>query len=705
VNPLGSGGPTGYSPSQVRHAYGFDNIVFSGGIVGDGSGTTIAIVDAYDDPNIANDLHQYDVRFGLPDPVFTKVDQWGGTSYPAVDSAWISEIALDVEWAHAIAPAAKILLVEANSNSYTDLMTAVDYAASQPGVVTVSMSWGGPEFTYETSLDSHFVTPAGHNGITFVVSSGDQGAPASYPATSPNVLAVGGTHLALDSKANILSESAWSGSGGGISQYEAQPAFQNGQVPQSGTMRTSPDVAYGADPNTGFPVYDSYNNGSNAPWSQWGGTSAGAPQWAALIAIANQGRASAGLGSLDGASQALPMIYNMPSTDFHDITSGITTGSPNYAAAAGYDLTTGRGSPYADRVVADLQGRGSSVPQSPGVVELEPRAVPSINTVNTAFGNPEVFGIGLDGQVYAEVLGANGTGSTGYFLTTPGKVKDIRVTRDASGNPEVFAIGLDNQVYAERMSPNGVISSGFFLTAAGQVASLNVGRDAFGDPEVFALGLDNQIYAVRMSANGFPSTGYFLTAAGSVKSFVVGNDAFGDPEVFAIGLDNQVYAERLSADGLISTGYFLTASGQVTSIVAGHDAFGDPEVFAIGLDGQVYTERLSANGVASTGFFLTAVGRVKSLAVGNDAFGDPEIFVIGLDNQVYAQRLSANSLSSTGYFLTASGQVKTLAIGHDANGNPEVFVTGLDSQIYAEQLSANGLVSTGFFLTASGQLR
>src|SRR5262249_22602105 len=155
---------------------------------------------------------------------------------------WASEIALDVEWAHAIAPGANILLVEATNNSFANLLAAVRFAASQPGVVAVSMSWGGGEFSSETSFDSTFQTPAAHGGVTFVASSGDAGAPASYPAISPNVLAVGGTTLNLDSSGNILSESAWSGSGGGISLFEAQPAYQNG-IPQTSTSRANPDVA------------------------------------------------------------------------------------------------------------------------------------------------------------------------------------------------------------------------------------------------------------------------------------------------------------------------------------------------------------------------------------------------------------------------------------------------------------------------------
>src|SRR5262249_38540206 len=264
---------------------------------------------------------------------------------PAANGGWASEIALDVEWSHAIAPQAKILLVEANDSSYANLFAAVTYAAKQPGVVAVSMSWGGGEFTGENSYDSVFTTPTGHTGVTFIASSGDSGAPASYPAASPNVLAVGGTTLNVDSSGNILSESGWSGSGGGLSSVESEPSYQKSVVPSTltTTRRANPDVAYDADPYTGFPVYDSYNNGTSAPWSQFGGTSDAAPQWAGLMAIVAQGRIQAGLTALDGPSQTLPKLYGLSAADFHDITSGTSAGLPHYSASTAYDLVTGRG--------------------------------------------------------------------------------------------------------------------------------------------------------------------------------------------------------------------------------------------------------------------------------------------------------------------------------------------------------------------------
>ncbi|HEY2882227.1 MAG TPA: S53 family peptidase, partial [Pirellulales bacterium] len=326
LTPLASTSPVGLTPSKIRAAYGFDQITFGNGVAGDGSGQTIAIVDAFHDPNIQSDLHNFDLAFGIADPPsFRQVAQDGSTNYPGVDSTggWETEIALDVEWAHALAPGANILLVEASSSSDSNLIqTAVNYARSQPGVVAVSMSFSGSEFSSEgSSFDSFFTTPSGHNGVTFLAATGDDGAPSGYPAYSPNVVAVGGTMLSVGSNGAYGSETGWSGSGGGLSSFEGQPSYQNGIVTQSSTSRGNPDVAFDADPNSGVAVYDSYNNPS-APWIQVGGTSFSTPSWAALIAVTDQGRSAAGLGTLDGRTQTLPMLYQLPATDFHDITSG-----------------------------------------------------------------------------------------------------------------------------------------------------------------------------------------------------------------------------------------------------------------------------------------------------------------------------------------------------------------------------------------------
>lgn len=350
----------GITPEQMRHAYGIDQVSFNG-IVGDGSGQTIAIVDLYDDPNIAADVDAFDKQFSIDGGSETLYQQYGasgnfltkyepqGTPSPA-EGNWGIEIAMDVEWVHSIAPGAKILLTEAA----TDVYSAAVSAAQQPGVCAVSMSWGEDEFSGETAYDRDFTTPAGHNGVTFLAATGDYGAGtgganALYPAYSPNVVGVGGTTLSVDANGNYLGESGWSSGGGGISQFESQPLYQAGTVTQSSTQRTIPDIAMDADPNTGAAVYDSYDY-PTSPWLQVGGTSLATPMWSAVVGVVDQGRALQGRPTLDGQSQTLPRLYDISQSDLHDITSG----NNGFAAGPGYDLVTGRGTPLAQYLVPAL---------------------------------------------------------------------------------------------------------------------------------------------------------------------------------------------------------------------------------------------------------------------------------------------------------------------------------------------------------------
>ncbi len=381
----------GFSPAQVRTAYGFAGATFGGGTVAaDGSGQTIAIIDAYNDPNIKADLGVFDAQYGLAaPPSFKVVNQTGGTALPATDADWAGEISLDVEWAHAIAPGANILLVETNSDGTDDLLAGVNDARATHGVSVVSMSWGGSEYvswgqggesSTQTAYDADFTTPAGHQGVTFVAAAGDSGQQAGvqWPASSPNVLSVGGTTLTTADDGTYQSETGWSGTSSGYSQVETEPAYQRlGNANTSG-LRAVADVSYDGDANTGFKVYDSVPDTDDGTtyvgWAEVGGTSAGSPQWAALIAVADQGRAIAGVGTLDGPTQTLPDLYGLyaaPTTAgyatyttyFNDVTSGGSgstgfrhgpRGGSGNSAAAGYDLVTGLGTPKAAALIDDL---------------------------------------------------------------------------------------------------------------------------------------------------------------------------------------------------------------------------------------------------------------------------------------------------------------------------------------------------------------
>lgn len=321
----------GLTPAQVATAYGLSGLTF-GTRAANGSGQTIAIVDAYNDPNIKTELAVFDSAYHLPDPPsLTVVGQTGTSALPSNDAGWALEEALDVEWAHALAPGAAIVLVEANSASVPDLMAAVNDATQIPGVSVISMSWGGGEFSGQTAYDSVFSTP----GVTFVSGSGDNGSfsGAQWPASSPTVLAVGGTTLQVSNGGTYQGETAWSGSGGGISTIEQEPSYQASV--QSTGWRSTPDVAFDADPNTGVPIYSISLSSGQGSWTTVGGTSLGTAAWAAVIAIVDQGRALANEGTL-GSTQTLTALYSLPSSDFNTIGGGYNTqtglGTPNGAA-------------------------------------------------------------------------------------------------------------------------------------------------------------------------------------------------------------------------------------------------------------------------------------------------------------------------------------------------------------------------------------
>lgn len=335
----GTVGPKGYTPNQIRHAYGVDQLTSSG------IGQTIAIVDAYGSPTIQTDLNVFCQQYGLTAATLQIAYPQGKPS--KTDGGWALETALDVEWAHALAPGAKILLVVSKSASFADLLAAVDYAVNS-GATTVSMSWGGSEFSGETTYDSHFSA----SGVTFFAASGDNGTGTIWPSSSPSVVAVGGTSLFLDSAGNLAQpEVAWSGSGGGVSTYETEPAYQSSS--QSTGKRGIPDVSYNADPNTGVPVYSSTRYMGAKGWFTVGGTSAGAPQWASLAAIVNSMRAT----PLNSANAALYSLGTSNTASyFRDIVSGCnsTNTSSLTCAAAGYDFVTGLGSPRTDQLVPAL---------------------------------------------------------------------------------------------------------------------------------------------------------------------------------------------------------------------------------------------------------------------------------------------------------------------------------------------------------------
>jgi subtilase family serine protease len=333
--------PTGYTPQQMRHAYGLDQIA------NQGAGQIIGIVDGFDYPSVESDLGVFTSQFGLP--ACTKANGCLTVVYatgtkPPSNAGWSGETSLDVQWAHAIAPQARILLVEAPSGSTKALLEAVPVAVAH-GATVINMSWGtSMEPANEQQFDQYFFN---NPAVTYFNASGDNGNNLfGYPGASPLVVGAGGTTLELDSSGNILKETAWSGSGGGESLYFPEPGYQ--LEAQSSGKRGVPDVAYDSNPNTGVPVYDS----EDGNWAEVGGTSASSPQWCAITAIANSIRASMGKSTVGG--NFLNVVYANPLA-FNDITQG-SNGKCGVVCTAGpgYDFVTGLGSPMALQVVDAL---------------------------------------------------------------------------------------------------------------------------------------------------------------------------------------------------------------------------------------------------------------------------------------------------------------------------------------------------------------
>jgi subtilase family serine protease len=326
--------PAGLTPAAIKKAYNFPAAY-------QGAGQVIAIVDVGDNPNIESDLNVFSAQFGLPactiaNGCLSKV--YPGGSQPPADPGWVTEIALDVEWAHAIAPQAKIELVEAADAGY-GLYFAIQYAWQHTPATVISLSWGMGENAEEGTLDQ-FVAA----NIPIVACTGESGNGTWYPSVSPYVIAAGGTQLTLDANGNYVSETAWNGSGGGLSAFENEPAFQTSYViPSSTGKRGVPDVSYNASGSTPYAVYDTYNGG----WIQMYGTSASAPQWAATIALMKQAK-NGNFGNFNAS------LYSVARTSglLNDVTTG-TNGSCGYycQAKSGYDYVTGLGSPQVTNLI------------------------------------------------------------------------------------------------------------------------------------------------------------------------------------------------------------------------------------------------------------------------------------------------------------------------------------------------------------------
>jgi subtilase family serine protease len=333
VTPRATTSPTGLTPAQVKEAYSFPTDYKAG------AGKKIAVVIPYHHPTIEADLKVFSKTFGLRsctklNGCLKQVNHRGGKTYPPASSLWALEAALDVQWAHAIAPGAKILVVEAKSDRLSDVLKAEDYATSHAGYVSNSL--GLNEFAGQSTHNGHFDRP----GVSIFVASGDDGIAGgpSYPSTAPGAISVGGTTLVDIGKATF-DEKGWKGSGGGCSRYEKAPAaqavFAGYAATNCGGKRAAPDVALVGDPRSGVAVYNSYR--TDNPWFRLGGTSAATPMWAARAAVS---------GWVIDAARLYASSSPIP---FRDIIAG-NNGLP---ALVGFDLVTGLGS-WADAAAPSI---------------------------------------------------------------------------------------------------------------------------------------------------------------------------------------------------------------------------------------------------------------------------------------------------------------------------------------------------------------
>ena len=442
--------PTGFGPSDIQSAYNL------GG--NPGSGQTVAIVDAYDDPNAESDLATYRSQWGLSacttsNGCFSKVDQSGGTTYPSGDSGWGVEITLDLDAVSAACPGCHIMLVEANTNNDTDLGAAVDEAVKL-GAKFVSNSYSDAESNFSTGLDTHY----SHPGVMIAAATGDNGTQsgsnAQFPATFPSVVAVGGTSLSKASNSRGWSESVWSSGGSGCSSLFAKPAYQQ-NVTTGCSKRASADVSADANPNTGLAVYDSYGQSG---WLEYGGTSLATPLISAMWAQA---------GAPASGDNGVSYVY-ANEAKFNDVTSGSngSCGTVICNAGTGWDGPTGVGTP--NGVSGFASGTTPPPPANDFSVSVSP-ASGSVNPGSSAtatVGTKVTSGSAVTVQLSASGLPSGASASFSPASIGAGSSSTLTISTSASTPAGTYSVtvtgtaGSTSHTAAYSLTVNGSTGGG-----------------------------------------------------------------------------------------------------------------------------------------------------------------------------------------------------------------------------------------------------
>ncbi len=688
-----------YAPAQIRAAYGLPALPPAGTLLTAaqaaqlGAGQTIYIVDAQHDPNAAAELAAFNQKFGLPlcstkaigltsslplpaaslsgcefSVVYNTAAGGLSASVPAYDAGWATEITLDVQWAHATAPLARIVLIEAADASLNSLLGAVKLAnAMGPGIV--SMSFGASEGNWTASVDAAFAAP----GMSYLAATGDSGAAVSWPSVSPNVVAVGGTTLSY-SGSGSRSEVSWSGTGGGISAYTPTPAYQTNAVPGLGSVphRAVADVAFNADPASGQYVAVQTPGSSTVNWLSVGGTSLSTPQWAGLLAIANASRALAGKPAL-GAPHALlyGQIATVPGTYasvFADITQGSDGSCALCTAKVGYDPLTGLGTPNVTSLLNALSGAGAVAAPVVTPAAISGTVGTALTfTVSVSAPNPVTYS--LSGAPAGMVVSATGVVS----WPTP-----------VLGSYSVTVIAKDSKT---ALSGQGSYS----ITIAQQAAPV-VSAAAVSGTAGTALTFSTTVKAanpVSYSLSGAPA-GLAISSAG-VLSWA--SPVAGSYNVTVIAKDSKT---GLSGQGVIS----LAISAPLPPVVGAASIAGKPGVAL-----SFQTSVTAPNPVT-----YTLSGAPAGMAINSSGLVSWPVPVLGNFNVTVMAKDSKTGLSGQGVYavkIAVAGPVITAAAMTGVAGKPlsgsiaiaDATATSLSVSISGVPLGMGFLVS-GTNLTA-----
>ncbi len=698
AKPMSTSAVMTYTPAQIRAAYGLPALPATGASLSAaqaaslGAGQTIYLIDAQSDPNVVAELAAFNQEFGLPgctttsiasnaslplaaastttcqlSVVYSTANATMTSTAPSYDSGWATEITLDVQWSHATAPLARIILIEAPDASSASLLGAINLAnAMGPGAV--SMSFGTPEGSWTTSYDASF----SQANMSYLAATGDGGTGVEWPSVSSHVLAVGGTSLTY-SGSGSRSEVAWSDTGGGISAYVAKPSYQSSAIPDLGSQSTRAvaDVSFNADPNTGQYLAVISPGSSGVSWLSAGGTSLATPQWAGLLAIANAQRSLASkavLGAPHSALYAVASSSGNYASGFLDVTQGSDGSCTSCTAHVGYDEVTGLGTPNVGGLLTQLSGAASTAPvvSSAAIGGMVGTAL-SFTVSVTA---PDAVTYALSGQPSGMTINSSGAVSwatpvLGTFAVTV-TAKDSKTGLSGSG---VYTVTVSNP-------PAPIVSAESISGKVGTALSFNV---AVTSPDALTYTLTNQpsgmsismqgvvswatplagIYAVTVTAKdsktGLTGAGvYTITIAAKPAPAVTGaniNGTVGTALSFAVTV-NAPDAVTYSLSGA-PAGLAISSSGVVTwaKPVAGtYSVTVTAKDSVTGLSGSgLFTVTISSQGPSVVAAAMT--GQVGKALTGSITISDTNVQWVEVS---IAGAPMGMSFSGVGLTITAS---------------------------------------------------